>query len=202
MTEGGPRLPPLPPGQWPKEMQEAMAALRPSDSHHPPPPRREDRPKGLNVLGTLARHPSLTRAFFTFNGHVLLASTLSARQRELLVLRVAALRRSAYEWAQHVLLAADAGLTSDEIARIAHGPDAPGWTTLERALLAAVDELITDAKVADATWTVLAGELDERQLMDLVFTVGAYEVVAMAFRSFGIELDEDLENALLALGDR
>ncbi len=28
--------------------------------------------------------------------------------------------------------------------------------------------------------------------MDLVFTVGAYEMLAMAFRSFGIELDDDL----------
>jgi hypothetical protein len=28
--------------------------------------------------------------------------------------------------------------------------------------------------------------------MDLVFTVGAYDVLAMAFRSFGVELDEDL----------
>ena len=28
--------------------------------------------------------------------------------------------------------------------------------------------------------------------MDLVFTVGAYETVAMAFRSFGVELDDDL----------
>jgi alkylhydroperoxidase family enzyme len=132
----------------------------------------------------------------------LFASTLSARQRELLVLRVATLRRSTYEWAQHVLLAGDAGLTSEEIARIAQGPDAPGWSRLERALLAAVDELVDEARVEDATWTVLARELDERQLMDLVFTVGAYEVVAMAFRSFGIELDEDLENALLARGDR
>jgi alkylhydroperoxidase family enzyme len=144
----------------------------------------------------------LARAFFTFNGHVLFASTLSARQRELLVLRVATLRRSRYEWAQHVLLAGDAGLTGEEVARIAEGPDAPGWSTLERAMLAGVDELVGDGEVADATWTVLARELDERQLMDLVFTVGAYEVVAMAFRSFGIELDEDLENALLARGDR
>ena len=202
MTHRGPRLSPLPPGQWSTEMQEAIAALRPPDARHPPPPRREGGPKGLNVLGTLARHPSLTRAFFTFNAHVLSASTLSARHRELLVLRVATLRRSSYEWAQHVLLAADAGLTNEEVARVAQGPDAPGWSTLERALLAAVDELVRDAEVAEATWSVLARELDERQLMDLVFTVGAYEVVAMAFRSFGIELDEDLENALLARGDR
>ena len=42
------------------------------------------------------------------------------------------------------------------------------------------------------TWQALAAELDEQQLMDLVFTVGAYDLLAMAFRSFGVELDEDL----------
>jgi hypothetical protein len=28
--------------------------------------------------------------------------------------------------------------------------------------------------------------------MDLVFTVGAYDVLAMALRSFGVPLDDDL----------
>ena len=46
--------------------------------------------------------------------------------------------------------------------------------------------------VSDATWQTLATEFDDQQLMDLVFTVGAYEMLAMAFRSFGVELDEDL----------
>ena len=39
---------------------------------------------------------------------------------------------------------------------------------------------------------MLAAELDEQQLMDVVFTVGAYDLVAMAFRTFGVELDDDL----------
>jgi alkylhydroperoxidase family enzyme len=114
------------------------------------------------------------------------------RQRELLVLRVAAVRQADYEWAQHVVLARDAGLDDDEIARIADGPDAPGWAPLDAAMLRAVDELVADATITDPTWDTLAGELDEQQLMDLIFTVGAYDVLAMAFRSFGVELDADL----------
>jgi alkylhydroperoxidase family enzyme len=166
-------------------MREALAALRPPEPRHPLPLRRDDRPKGLNALGTLARHPALTRAFNTFNGHVQFATTLSPRQRELLILRVATLRHSEYEWAQHVVLAGDAGLSEQEIARVA-------WSSLERAMLAAVDELVAEATVTDATWAALAAELDQQQLMDLVFTVGAYETLAMAFRSFGVELDDDL----------
>src|SRR4051794_24144607 len=190
MTE--PRIPPLPPGQWPKAMKEALAALRPPEPRHPFPSQDDTRPKGLNVLGTLAQHPALTRAFHTFTGHVLFASTLSPRQRELLVLRVAALRRSEYEWAQHAVLAGDAGITAEEVERVIAGPDAPGWSPLERAMLAAADQLIAEATITDGTWAALADELDTQQLMDLVFTVGAYEVLAMAFRTFGVELDDDL----------
>lgn len=187
-----PRLPPLAPAEWPGEMKEALAALLPAHPRHPLPPREPGRPKGLNALGTLARHPELTRAFHTFNGHVLFGSTLSPRQRELLVLRVAHRRRSDYEWAQHVRLAGDAGLSDGEIERIAEGPDAPGWDPLEGAMVRAADELVDDACITDATWAALAAGLGEHELMDLVFTVGAYDLLAMAFRSFGVELDADL----------
>jgi alkylhydroperoxidase family enzyme len=141
----------------------------------------------------LARHPDLARAFNTFNGHILFSSTLSPRQRELLVLRVAAVRQSTYEWKQHVVLAADAGLTPDEVARVEEGPGAAGWPPLDRAMISAVDELLGDAMVSDATWGELVSGLGVEQLMDLVFTVGAYDLLAMAFRSFGVTLDDDLK---------
>jgi alkylhydroperoxidase family enzyme len=186
------RLTPLAPEEWPEEMRAALAALRPAQPRHPFP-QTKGRPKALNALGTLARHPALTTAFNTFNGYILFASTLTPRQRELLVLRVAAVRQSAYEWEQHRVLAADVGLTAEEVDRVAKGPDTPGWSPLDRAMLAAVDELIGSGEVSDATWGLLAAELDDQQLMDLVFTVGTYELLAMAFRTFGVELDEDLK---------
>ena len=163
-------------------MREALAPLRPSNPRHPAP-QREGRPKGLNVLGLLALHPELARAYNTFNGHVLFQSTLTTRQRELLVLRVAATRDSRYEWAQHAVIAGDNDISADEVARIAAGPDSPGWSDLERAMLRAVDELVADACISEETWSVLAVEFDEQQLMDLVFTVGAYDLLAMAFRT-------------------
>ncbi len=175
-------------------MREALAPLVPPEDVRPHL-HGEGRPKGLHALGTLARHPALARAFNVFNGHVLYASTLSDRQRELVVLRLAAIRRSEYEWRQHLLLARDAGISDEEVARVARGPGEPGWTPLDRAMLRAVDELVHDAMVADRTWEELAAELDHEQLMDLVFTVGAYDLLAMAFRSFGVQPDQDLPPA-------
>lgn len=191
MTDG-PRIVPIPPGDWPAEMGGALAALRPADARHPLPSRDPDRPKGLHVLGTLAHHPALAQAFHTLTGHVLFGTTISPRQRELLVLRVAAVRGCEYEWAQHVVLGAEAGLSGDEIGRVREGPRASGWSSLDGALLAAVDELLDGAKVLDGTWALLAAELDDQQLLDVVFTVGTYDALAMALLSCDVELDDDL----------
>ncbi|MBX3313306.1 MAG: carboxymuconolactone decarboxylase family protein [Actinobacteria bacterium] len=186
------RIDPLPPSAWTEEMLDAVAAMRPAEPRHPFPP-RDGRSKGVNALGTFLHHPTLARSFHTFNGHILFATTLSARQRELVILRVAHLRSSQYEWDQHVLLAHDAEITDDEIARVAAGPDAAGWDPLEAALVRAADELLDDAMVTDDTWAVLADGLDTQQLLDLVFTVGAYDLVAMAFRTFGVVADPPAE---------
>jgi AhpD family alkylhydroperoxidase len=187
------RIDPLPVHEWPDAMRDALAALRPQKPRHPFPKQDANRPKARNALGTFARHPELAQAFNTFNGHVLFASTITPRQRELLVLRVAVLRDCDYERRQHEVLGADAGLSEQEIAHIVVGPDAGGWSLLDQALLRATDELIQDGRITDATWSTLATELDVEQLMDIVFTIGAYEVLAFAFRSFGIELDDDLK---------
>jgi alkylhydroperoxidase family enzyme len=185
------RIDPLPIREWPPAMREALAAMLPPAPRHPQPV-SEGRPGSRNTLGTFAHHPALTQAFLTFNGHVLLATTLSERQRELLVLRVAARRQSAYLWAQHVFMGTDAGLSDEEIGRIAFGPDAPFWEPVDAALLRAVDELVDDGTISEATWATLASELDAQQLLDTIFTVGAYETVAWMMRSFALEIDDDI----------
>lgn len=159
------------------------------------PVRRADsQPRQLpNVLTMLARYPALAKALFTFNKHLLLNTSLSDRTKELLILRIGWLRGAEYEWAQHVLSGRAAGLTHEEIEAVAEGPSAAVWKPFDATLLRAVDELHADAFVTDETWEQLSAELDERQLMDLVFTVGAYDMLAMAFNSFGLELDPGLE---------
>jgi 4-carboxymuconolactone decarboxylase len=80
------------------------------------------------------------------------------------------------------------------IDAIALGADADAWSPLEAALLRATDDLLDDWRVHDTTWSLLAGELDERELVEMVFVVGTYACLAMAFNSFGIELDPELSD--------
>ena len=120
------------------------------------------------------------------------SSTLSARDRELATIRIAWLRRAEYEWAQHVRMARRIGLPEEEIDAIMAGPDSPVWGPRDAALLRSVDEIAADRVVSDQTWKQLSEHLDRKQLMDLVFTVGCYDLLAMAFKTFGLELDPGL----------
>jgi len=146
----------------------------------------------LRIFRTLARHPSLMKRWLVFGNHVLGKSTLPARERELVILRVGWLCRAGYEWGQHVLIGRTAGLSDEEIERIALGPEEDGWCAGDRWLLRATDELHGDAFISDATWQALAETFSVQQLMDLIFTVGQYNLVSMALNSLGVQPEEGL----------
>ena len=56
-----------------------------------------------------------------------------------------------------------------------------------------MDELHRDADVSDRTWAELDARYDTKQLMDVVFTVGEYNLVSMALKSFRVPMDEGVE---------
>jgi alkylhydroperoxidase family enzyme len=166
------RLPPLPADQWDEATQQALSAMRGADTN--------------NALSTLAHHPALAKAFLRFNVHLLMSSTLPTRIRELAILRVAHRRESAYEWSHHVSMAKDEGVTDDEIAALQRGE---ATDEFDRTVLKAVDELEEKSELSDQTWAALGERLDDQQRMDFVFTVGCYALLAMAFNTFGVQLE-------------
>ena len=143
----------------------------------------------VNIFGTLIHHPKLFKRWLVFANHVLFKSTLPARDRELLILRTGWRCGAEYEWGQHVIIGKAAGLSDEEITRIAEGPDAPGWDSFDVALLHAADELHDDHFISDPTWEALGERYSSQQLMDVVFAVGQYTLVSMALNSFGVQLD-------------
>jgi 4-carboxymuconolactone decarboxylase len=136
-------------------------------------------PLNFSVVGTFMHHPELAKHFLAFNNYQLQRGSLSVRWRELAILRVAHRRQSAYEWGQHVKMALDGHITSDEIDRVARGNE--GFEGVDRLILEATDELLTDGRIGDALLRRINDSLDTRQVMDLVFIVGTYNMLAMAF---------------------
>lgn len=146
-----------------------------------------------NVFTTMANHPDLAKDWLQFGSHVLRRNSLPERDREILILRIGWLCKSEYEWAQHVRIGKRAGLTDDDVQRIKDGPTASGVSAHDQLLIKAADELRKDSRISDETWKGLSATYDTHQMMDLVFTVGQYNLVSMALNSFGVQLDEGLE---------
>ncbi len=149
------------------------------------------RPDGtvMNLYTTLANHPKMGEKWLTFAGYILRESTLPPRDREILILRIGWLCRAEYEFGQHTLVGQSVGLKPEEIKRITLGANAPGWDPFEATLIRAADELHVDAFITDATWNALAKRYNTQQLMDVVMTVGNYNLVSMLLNTFGVQLD-------------
>jgi len=130
------------------------------------------------LVVTLLRHPHLYQRLTDMAVQLQGRGALAPRDRELAVLRVGWLCQAPYEWGEHVRLAKQAGLTSDEIERVTHGSSAPGWTEHEAATLRAAEELHETAMISDATWRSLSESLDERQLIELPILIGQFTLVA------------------------
>ena len=180
MKLDAPRLKPIPQADWSDEVQKI---LRPNVAQG----------SVFNIFKTLAHHPDLLRRWLVFGNHVLFKSTLPPRERELVILRIGWLCEAEYEWAQHVKIGKDAGLTDVEIERIKAGPNARDWNEPDTLLLRATDELRRDAFISDATWKGLIAHFDTKQLMDVVFAVGQYNLVSMALNTLGVQLDDGLD---------
>jgi glucose dehydrogenase/alkylhydroperoxidase family enzyme len=172
-----PRIAPLRREQWTAEQSEMIKPqLRPDGT-------------ALNLYATMLQHPRLYTPRASFGTYLRSETSLPAKTRELLIMRTAFLIGTEYEWAHHVEYANKAGFTSAEIARIADGAEAIGWSEEHRAVLRAVDELRREAFITNNTWATLTKYYNTRQLVELVFTVGGYTMTGLAINSFGIQTE-------------
>jgi alkylhydroperoxidase family enzyme len=146
----------------------------------------------FNIFRTLAHHPKLFKRSMVLATALLLKSALPARTREIVILRVAWRSGSVYEWGQHVRIGLDSGLAQDEIDSLATD-GADGITDdAERLAVTVTDELMADVDLSDATWDAALAQWGTQDLMELIFLVGNYRMLAGFLNSARVELDEGL----------
>ena len=174
-----PRIPALEADEWSPEAEAMLAPF-------------VKQGRVFNIFKTLANHPDLGRRWMVFANHILGKSSLSLRDRELVILRIGYLCQAGYEWGQHVEIARAGGMSEEEIRSCKEGSPAQGLSELDQLLFKATEELHADAHVSDSTWQGLSQHYSTQQMMDLVFTVGQYNLVSMALNSFGVQADPGL----------
>ena len=182
-----PRIPLVEPAEWTEEQSQALGMdIKELQTSIGSPG------KVFNIVKTLIRYPDLFKAWLGFANHVMFNSSLAPRDREIVILRIGWLCQSGYEFGQHIVIGRDAGLNDGEIKAIAEGDSAPSWSEAERTLIKATDELHADAFIGDATFAELQKHFDEKQIFDVIFTVGQYNMVSMALNTTGVQLDEGI----------
>ena len=173
-----PRISPLPEAQFTDEHKQRIAKFLPAGA----------RPG--NGFRTLLNVPELVDRTMTFHNYVTQDSSLAPRIRELLVLRTAWLHGSDVIWRERTPFARKAGLTNDELRKIAQGPGAAGWDPFEANLLRMADQLFRNSFVNDSVYKVMAARYNTCNLMDAGVTVADVASLALLYNTLGVQPDD------------
>lgn len=140
----------------------------------------------------LVHSPDGARAFAAPALYVRHESRLDPRLRELAILRVGYLTRTEYEYAHHIEIGLDAGLSKGDIRALALDSDrmAEHFTSLECAVLAAAGEIVDQPQLSDEIYASLSAELDDEQVVDLVIVISFYCAVVRLLGVLQIDLEE------------
>jgi alkylhydroperoxidase family enzyme len=172
------RIAPLPEAQWTDAHRQRIARFLPAGA----------RPG--NSFRTLLNVPELVDRTMTFHHYVAQDSSLPPRIRELLMLRTAWLHGSDVIWRERVPFARMAGLTNEDIRKIAQGPAAPGWDPFEANLLRMADQLFRNSFLNDDVFNTMAARYDTCNTMDAGMTVADVASLALLYNTLGVPPDD------------
>lgn len=176
MTQAPPRFPPLEPADWNEETHAALERWQPA----------------MNFHKTMAHNSRTLKEWIGFGNHILFDNLLNAREKEIVILRVAANLDCAYEWGAHRRFTlAQELMTAEGIDRLAFPLDHGQWTVREAALIEATDDIQKDGGIGDAAWQALAATgFTAAHFIDLIYLVGEFVMVGTFMKSFRIPLED------------
>jgi alkylhydroperoxidase family enzyme len=138
----------------------------------------------------LARDPRLLASYLQSVAY-LNPSHITARQREVFLLRVTGRCRNAFEWCLRVhYFASTSGMTDEQIHASVHGnADDPVWEPTDRLLIRLADELHETVSISDALWAELHPDFTEEALLQLMLMAGHYRTNAYLARALDLPIE-------------
>ena len=144
----------------------------------------------LHLYQMLLHSAPLAEGWLAFLTAVRQRLSLSGALRELVIMRVAVLNGAQYEADQHAPIALREGLTQRQLDSLASWPESDAFTPAQRAVLALTDTMTRDVQVPDATLDAVRDELSDREVVELVATIAAYNMVSRFLEALGIHSDD------------
>jgi len=146
-----------------------------------------------NLYRLLAHSPRGARSLNTLARFIRDGSRLDPRLRQLAILQVGYVTRSAYEFSHHVRISREFGVADDDIRAIAD--ETAGRPTaldpLARAVLRAAREITLDLALADETFAGLRQGLDDERLTDLVMTIAFYNGLVRLLAAMQVDVEDE-----------
>ena len=140
---------------------------------------------------TLGNAPAMLNAWVGMAWPLRNEATTSRALRELIIMRVAQLTQTAYEWVAHRPMTVKCGITDTQLSDLGNWRASEAFSTEERELLAMTDELTDGLDVSDATWAALAARYEPSELVELVLTCTYYSCVSRTLRALRLPVDPD-----------
>ena len=129
--------------------------------------------------------PAVGRALSALGEAVRYGTSLSAREREIAILTVAATRTSSFEWWAHERIARGIGLSEEEIDGIRRA--APTLSDAREAEVASfVMAALRHEPIVESAYRHAADVLGTETLIELVVLVGYYEALATLLTVFDV----------------
>lgn len=142
------------------------------------------------IFTTLGRNHRLFWGWLHFAGRLMPGGRLPRVDTELVILRVATLRGSAYELGHHTVVGRRAGLDDADIERVRLGSAAPGWNDRQSLLLRVTESLLEHRDLDDDLWAELRATEDERTTIELLMLVGHYDMLATTLNTLRVQPED------------
>lgn len=114
--------------------------------------------------------------------------------RELVIMRVAQLNGAPYEAQQHAPIALHEGMTQAQIDALGQWEQSGLFDGTQRAVLAYCDAMTRAVHVPDDVFAAVRGVMDNRNLVELTATIGAYNMVSRFLEAMQIDAQDDIGN--------
>ncbi|MGH8797722.1 MAG: carboxymuconolactone decarboxylase family protein [Caldimonas sp.] len=149
----------------------------------------------LHLYQMLLHSPPLAEGWLGFLTHVRQRLALSGGLRELVIMQVAHLNGAPYEAEQHAPIALREGLTRAQLDALPQWQSSGAFSPLQQTALLLADTMTRDVQVPEELMREVRAQLDEQQVVELVGTIAAYNMVSRFLEALQIHSTDARESA-------
>ena len=152
--------------------------------------RRKTKGHSYQFMRVLAINGRLHLPYLFWNSRVMPKGKLTRQQTEAVIIRVAWLCQSEYEWTQHKAIGRHNGLSKEQVDAAGPDPTSDLFDDEIKALLAAVPGLVESHVLSDESYEALRSFLSPALILEFIMLVGTYAALAGALNTFGVPLED------------